>query len=367
MKRIILFWNGMATTQVSGGDMYIKKVIELSGHEFDAVLSGSALGIVGDRVNLKKVHVTDNTLAKNMVALALLYLLRTCKAVLIVVFRTGRVSTALATSPFFYDLLPAILTRSDKKAVILFHLIPERKGKNFATKLRFALAGVEQKISLVLIRVWVDTLLVGNDELKEQLEARFPKKRIVVAHAGIDTQKIDSYDQTVQKDPNLALFVGRLTTQKGVFDLIDIAKKVEAINPSFRFKLVGDGPDRQRLERIMKEKNIKNIELSGFVSEEEKYRLMAEAKYFVFPSYEEGWGIALAEALYMNCLGICYEISHYQGLFGSYPKYVKMGDWARMTEVLIDAQHDNVQTDQRAFMKRYDDRTVVRDVTDSLV
>jgi glycosyltransferase involved in cell wall biosynthesis len=366
MKRIILFWNGMATAQVSGGDMYIKKIIELSGHEFDAVLSGSALDIIADKTNLKKVHVTDNSLAKNMVTLSLLYLLRACKAIFIVIFRTGKVNTALATSPFFYDLLPAILTRSNKKAVILFHLIPERKGKGFATKLRFALARTEQRISLVLIRIWFDTLLVGNEELKTQLQEKFPKKHIAVAHAGIDTGKIDSYGKVTEKDPNLALFVGRLTRQKGVFDLVDIAQKLQKAMPDLKLKMVGDGPDRQRLEKVIDDKKVTNIELLGFVSEDEKYHLMGRAKYFVFPSYEEGWGIALAEALYLDCISICYEINHYRGLFGPYPKYLAMGDKDSIVDALVAAKTETTNSEQSAFIKRYDDGTVVRNVTNEL-
>ena len=34
---------------------------------------------------------------------------------------------------------------------------------------------------------------------------------------------------------------------------------------------------------------------------------MKRSGFFFFPSYEEGWGIALAEALYCGCKAVCFK------------------------------------------------------------
>jgi len=72
--------------------------------------------------------------------------------------------------------------------------------------------------------------------------------------------------------------------------------------------------------------NLTNIQLAGFVSEEEKLLLLRNQNTFFFPSYEEGWGIALAEALYCECRCICYELPHYRSIFGDFPIYARLGD-----------------------------------------
>ena len=41
---------------------------------------------------------------------------------------------------------------------------------------------------------------------------------------------------------------------------------------------------------------------------------------------EEGWGIALAEALYCECRCLCYELPHYRSIFAEFPVYTRIGD-----------------------------------------
>jgi glycosyltransferase involved in cell wall biosynthesis len=108
------------------------------------------------------------------------------------------------------------------------------------------------------------------------------------------------------------------------------------------------------------------ISLKGFVDETTKYELMKKAKFFLFPSREEGWGIALAEALYCECLGLCYELPHYRGLFKEYPEYIKLDDSKEMGERLVSKYSANPKADQQKFIKQYDDRLVVKSVLNQI-
>ncbi len=58
--------------------------------------------------------------------------------------------------------------------------------------------------------------------------------------------------------------------------------------------IAGDGPDRERLEKIAQ--NYSNIEFVGRVSDENKIQLLQGAKAFIFPGLED-FGIAPVEAL----------------------------------------------------------------------
>jgi glycosyltransferase involved in cell wall biosynthesis len=362
MKKILLYWNGMASHQVSGGDIYVKKFIDNINHPVDVVVSGKAYEmLVEDSETAKRATIIDRKVANNLFSLLLLYTVRLVKASYVTLRRRNSYDLVVSTSPFMYDIIPAVMSRADKKVVIMFHILPERKGRGFVTKLRFLLASVEQRISLIVIQKYFDVVLVGNEDLRQLMSDRFPDKEILVAHAGIDTSKIDS-SPDVKKVDNLALFVGRLTHQKGVFDLLDVAEYMQSKHSDFRLVVVGDGPDKNRFTEAAKSRSISSIEAVGFVSEEEKYKLMKEAKFFIFPSYEEGWGIALAEALYADCIAVCYEIKHYKSLFSEYPHYVNIGDIDALKYSLEEAYGTEVKDSQKEYISQYDDNVVVEKV-----
>ena len=350
----------MAAKQVSGGDIYVKKLIEDSNEKFDVVLSDNAKRILTG-VNIGKLHVTDSESSKGNIGIARLYLSRIVSSLRFIRKNQAKYSTVISSSPFIYDVLPAIFTKNENRAVIIFHLLPKRKGASLSTRIRFFLAYVEQKASLYLIRKYFKIILAGNQELKDELKKKFPNKKIIISHAGIDITEIDDIEEQ-KKDPNLGIFVGRLTVQKGILDLVDIVKAIEKEKPKFKLIIIGDGPDKQLLKKKINREGLKSISFAGFVDKDTKYKLMKEAKFFIFPSREEGWGIALAEALYCQCLCFCYELPHYRGLFASYPLYVALDDSKELSRRVITHYDMSPKPAQQKFIKQYDHKLVVEDV-----
>src|SRR4029077_16988532 len=134
-------------------------------------------------------------------------------------------------------------------------------------------------------------IIAGNEFTKRQLEARMPGKPIFILPAGFDAAFIDKVPAQ-EKDPNLACFIGRLVSQKGIFDLLKVMDELRRSHPEFRLVIVGSGPEKDLFMAEMQRLKLNNIQLAGFVSEEEKISLLKRSKFFFFPSYEEGWGIA---------------------------------------------------------------------------
>ncbi len=91
-----------------------------------------------------------------------------------------------------------------------------------------------------------------------------------------------------------ALFVGRLTSEKGVEYLIRAWLELEDAPP---LRIVGDGPLRASLEALAKSRGSANIEFLGAVASEVAVREVAEAKLLFIPSiWFEGFPIVLQEA-----------------------------------------------------------------------
>lgn len=105
---------------------------------------------------------------------------------------------------------------------------------------------------------------------------------------------------TTKRDPNKKklVFVGRFDERKGVKQLVSA---YERLDPEIREKteltMCGKGPLRNKL---MISSNAKNLDIAfpGFVTDEEKAKLLAEADVAVFPSIGgESFGIVLTEAM----------------------------------------------------------------------
>lgn len=345
---------------VGGGDMVLFKFIRLSNTQPDVLIPKCAQDFVATQGRL---FLTLSHRRLTLFRILTLFFIRTLQGIWWALQNRRVYDVALAASPFGVDVIPVWFWKARLKGAVVYHLIPKRKAVNFPTRIRFGLAAVEQKIMIGILRRACDFIVAGNEFTKHQLEQRMPGKPIYILPAGFDAATIDRV-ATPPKDPNLGCFVGRLVSQKGIFDLLKVMVELGRSHPEFRLVMAGTGPERDFLVAEIQRLNLTNIQLAGFVSEEEKVVLLKKSKYFFFPSYEEGWGIALAEALYCECRCICYELPHYRSIFGDFPVYAKLGDVDDFVRAF--RQSGEVSPEQKQFMRQYDDPLVTRQLVGHL-
>jgi glycosyltransferase involved in cell wall biosynthesis len=104
--------------------------------------------------------------------------------------------------------------------------------------------------------------------------------------------------------------VGRLCVEKGQRFLIDAAKQLVASVPPAQVSLIGDGPDRQSLERAIRDANLQNqIKILGWQSSQVIRETLLSATALVIPSMAEGLPIVAMEALASRCPVIATNIA----------------------------------------------------------
>lgn len=105
----------------------------------------------------------------------------------------------------------------------------------------------------------------------------------------------------VASDERMLLTVGRLSREKAHIDLLAAFKRLRTTNPDISSKLiiVGDGPERVRLEAATKAHGLKErVIFTGQISDVQPF--YAAADVFVLPSHSEGSPNVLLEAMAAN-------------------------------------------------------------------
>lgn len=116
---------------------------------------------------------------------------------------------------------------------------------------------------------------------------------------------IDEIDYS-EKMPEgkIILSVSRISKNdryKGIENVIKVMPDILKEIPDLYYIIIGDGDDRERLERIAKDLNIKDrVIFRGFISPKRLNFYYKNCDLFILPSKGEGFGIVFLEALYFG-------------------------------------------------------------------
>ncbi len=142
------------------------------------------------------------------------------------------------------------------------------------------------------------------------------KRSQLIIPNGIDLSK---YQESPRKDPKRKtrsiLYIGRLEKRKGVIYLLRAFAEARIKDPNLQLIIAGDGPERNKLESLVDQEDISGVQFLGYISEEQKLRLLNDADVFCSPAlYGESFGIVLLEAMATGCVTIAGNNSGYENV-----------------------------------------------------
>jgi glycosyltransferase involved in cell wall biosynthesis len=95
----------------------------------------------------------------------------------------------------------------------------------------------------------------------------------------------------------VVVFAGRHIPEKRVPAIVPAVAALRRTEPAVRCVIFGDGPDRGRVQRLVKELRLDEaVTLTGFVDAAEIERTLRRAACMVLPSRREGYGMVVIEA-----------------------------------------------------------------------
>ena len=154
---------------------------------------------------------------------------------------------------------------------------------------------------------------------------------------GIDPSRMTAIDNCLDEVPELCdeegdfiLSLGRLVETKGLPYLIEAMRATDC-----KLVLCGTGPEEKRIRKMISKYGLGDrIEIKGWVSEEEKARLMGTCRFFVMPSLYESYGLAALEALSYGKPIVCTDVDGLPGNVKDAGYYVKPRDPAGLAAAI---------------------------------
>jgi len=126
--------------------------------------------------------------------------------------------------------------------------------------------------------------------------ADWPKVHVV--RCGLDPSYLDGPGPEPPSATDRLACVGRLAEQKGPLLLVEAAGRLRDRGVEFRLTLVGDGPMRGEVERLIGRLGLGDrVRLAGWMSKAEVRRELIDSRAMVLPSFAEGLPVVLMEAL----------------------------------------------------------------------
>ena len=197
----------------------------------------------------------------------------------------------------------SIKNKNTKKIVWIHNDIKNVFGKGLKAKIKNI---IDKKI----YNKYDKLVFVSKDNLNKFNE-NYPslnKKDKKVIYNYIDKEKvIEKSNEKINEKININfdenkinfVTVARLVRQKGIDRIIKVHKKLIDENLKHNFYVIGEGPEKEKLEEMIKKYKVEDtFKLLG--KKENPYPYIKKADYFCLFSYFEGYGMVLEEAKILN-------------------------------------------------------------------
>lgn len=377
MKRLHLITNGVFTTSIAGGDIHFLKLAEgaaragyelnfFGGHALKEVIAQHKLpGTVTLTDDAKMPKVNQGALGGQFAMFRDMYgRYRRTLAQLSVIRPEDFV---YAVSDYWFDVIPAVRSASQRKLMVLHMEAPclgqiitrsrpdvdpmrlaslhywasqEWSLRRFAACASARSAGLRPGAKPPAQHAGSETGAPNETDrhlfyLHPLMEPRLaklgvrPHERTLVSY-GLEVGPTDAVPR--QDRIYDAVWIGRVHRQKGIDDLLSTLQLLAQRLPNFRAMFIGNVRDALTPE-ITARGLTKNVEFSGFVTEEEKIRLFKASRVFLMPSKHEGSPRVIGESLIAGTPVVAYEIPNYRPLFGDFVRYAPPFDLGAFQDV----------------------------------
>lgn len=170
-------------------------------------------------------------------------------------------------------------------------------GTLHTERARSGIKRVLRRLAARWVKHWIS---YGQTSTEYLVRLGVPAERIVQIQNCVDEEPYRRPQPPALEPPvrPAFLFVGQMIERKGVGVLLHTAAALQREGREFSLLLVGDGPERERCERLVQELGLRHVQLLPAQPPARMPAIYHSADVLVFPTAEDVWGLVVNEALW---------------------------------------------------------------------
>ena len=213
-------------------------------------------------------------------------------------------------SSFHFDIVHAHMGFPDGFAAML---VAQKYKRNLVVTIRGSDMLKKGKAWRAIQRVCqqANKVLTPSPHLALRIKEQLGVEPTIIPN-GIDKKKVftgESQLRQLYKGKTVVLSVARLLPSKGIDLTLRAIQTLKAEFPELHYIIVGDGPERQKLQQLAVDLGIRSsVEFVGWQPHEKTMEYMSICDIFCLPSWQETFGLVYLEAMahgkpVIGCLG----------------------------------------------------------------
>jgi len=123
-------------------------------------------------------------------------------------------------------------------------------------------------------------VIAVSEPMQRFVEKEWNATDTTVIHNGVRPEILEyGAEQSVESAPNEVAFIGNLNHNIAYEKFCGLAEEIQDIH----VHVIGDGVKRPKLEALVEDYDLNNIEVHGYLPDEEAYRILMRAEVCIFP------------------------------------------------------------------------------------
>lgn len=151
-----------------------------------------------------------------------------------------------------------------------------------------------------------DLVYVLSSQFRDAIHKYGISANVKLTTTKVDNRLLDGFDINKKEFQNRRfLFVARLIKEKGIYESLRVFDDIKKVYPDASFTIVGDGNERENVERYISEKGLYDVKVKGSLSGQALIDEFCNADYyFLITFWGEGIPGSLLEAISFGLIPI---------------------------------------------------------------
>lgn len=139
-------------------------------------------------------------------------------------------------------------------------------------------------------------IIVLSKNMKLKIKKLFPKNNLKVLPNAVDIENL-RVEKKIQRKKHSLLYLGAYLKEKGIYELVDSIDSLSSKGFDVYLELCGNRDVKKLKQYVVKKKLTRNIQVNGWVGNDEKKLKLNCCTALVLPSHSEGIPNVILEAM----------------------------------------------------------------------